>query len=142
MEELAGRLPERVSRRRVDPIERIRTTLGRHYARRRKHHGLDYPDFYERDLRRLFTDAKDATGTMTAARFISRVRRDVRRRVADWTGLYQYTVDQVLEDMIERCRHLGLRLARPEEQAKLEFTVLLTVQTMNYLHSGRHRVTL
>jgi hypothetical protein len=142
MKELAGRMPARVSRRRVDPIERIRTTLGRHYARKRTHHGLEYPDFYERDLRRLFTDAKDAAGTMTAARFISRVRRDVRRRVADWTGLYQYTVDQVLEDMIARCRQLGLRLARPEEEAKHEFTVLLTVQTMNYLHSGRHRVTL
>jgi hypothetical protein len=30
----------------------------------------------------------------------------------------------------------------PEEQARHEFTVFLTVQTMNYLHSGRHRVAL
>ena len=142
MTEIAGLTPAHVSRRRVDPIERIRKTLGRHYARKRRHHGLEYPDFYERDLRRLFTDAKDAPGTMTAARFISRVRRDVRRRVADWTGLYQYTVDQVLEAMIARCRELGLRLARPEEEARFEFTVLLTVQTMNYLHGGRHRVAL
>jgi hypothetical protein len=28
----------------------------------------------------------------------------------------------------------------PEEQAKLDFTIALTVQTMNYLHSGRHRI--
>jgi hypothetical protein len=142
MREVAGLPPPRVSRRRVDPIERIRKTLGRHYARKRQHYGLEYPDFYERDLRRLFTDAKDAQGTMTAARFINRVRRDVRRRVAEWTGLYQYTVDQVLEDMIVRCRELGLRLARSEEEARLEFIILLTVQTMNYLHSGRHRVAL
>jgi hypothetical protein len=27
-------------------------------------------------------------------------------------------------------------------RAKLDFLVLLTVQTMNYLHSGRHRVAL
>ena len=85
---------------------------------------------------------EDSPGTITAARFISRIRRDVRRRVADWTGLYQYTVDKVIEDMIKRCHELGLRLARPEEEAKHEFTVLLTVQTMNYLHSGRHRVAL
>ncbi len=142
MKEIAGREPQRVSRRRVDPIERMRTTLRRHYARKRQHHGLEYPDFYERDLRRLFTDAKDAPGTIPAARFISRIRRDVRRRVAEWTGLYQYTVDRVLEDMIKRSHELGLRLARPEEEAKLEFTILLTVQTMNYLHSGRHRVAL
>ena len=27
-------------------------------------------------------------------------------------------------------------------QEKADFTVVLTVQTMNYLHSGRHRVAL
>jgi hypothetical protein len=30
----------------------------------------------------------------------------------------------------------------PEDEARQEFTVLLTVQVMNYLHSGRHRVAL
>ena len=44
--------------------------------------------------------------------------------------------------MIVRCRELDLRLATPPEHAKREFAVLLTVQTMNYLHSGRHRVAL
>jgi hypothetical protein len=44
--------------------------------------------------------------------------------------------------MIARCRELNLRLTGPEDQARLEFTILLTVQTMNYLHSGRHRVAL
>ena len=42
--------------------------------------------------------------------------------------------------MIDRCRELGLRVEMPEEQAKLDFTIALTVQTMNYLHSGRHRI--
>ena len=37
---------------------------------------------------------------------------------------------------------LKLRVARPEEETKLEFIILLTVQTMNYLSSGRHRVAL
>jgi hypothetical protein len=79
---------------------------------------------------------------MKAARFIARVRREVRRRVAAWTGEYQYTIDQVLEDMIDRANELNLRLVASEEQAKLDFVIMLTVQTMNYLHSGRHRVAL
>jgi hypothetical protein len=66
----------------------------------------------------------------------------VRRRVSAWSGIHQYTIDQVLEDIVTRCRQLKLRLARPEDQTRLDFTVLLTVQTMNYLHSGRHRVAL
>jgi hypothetical protein len=62
--------------------------------------------------------------------------------VAGWTGEYQYTIDKVLEEMIARCAQLNLRLDRREEDATLDFTILLTVQTMNYLHSGRHRVAL
>jgi hypothetical protein len=66
----------------------------------------------------------------------------VRQLVSSWTGIYQYTIDQVLEDMIERSRELKLRLAVPEDQARQQFAVLLTVQAMNYLHSGGHRVAL
>jgi len=44
--------------------------------------------------------------------------------------------------MISRSRELKLRLAVPEERARQEFTVLVTVQAMNYLHSGGHRVFL
>ena len=142
MRELAGRPPARVSRRKVDPLPALKKTLRHHYARKRDHYGDEYPNFYDRDLRRLFTAAADARGTMTAARFLGRVRKDVCRKVARWTGEYQYTIDRVFDDMIARCRELNLRLTTPEDQAKLEFTVLLTVQTMNYLHSGRHRVAL
>ena len=71
-----------------------------------------------------------------------RIKRDVRRRVAEATGEYQYTIDQVIEDMITRANELNLRLKVPEEKASLDFVILLTVQTMNYLHSGRHRVAL
>jgi hypothetical protein len=126
----------------VDPLRSLKKTLRQHYRRKRRYYGVDYPDFYDRDLRRLFTDAPQADGNMTAAKFIARVRRPVRRVVSSWTGIYQYTIDQVLEDMIARCKELKLRLAVPEDQARQEFTVLLTVQTMNYLHSGGHRVFL
>jgi len=120
----------------------LRTTLRRHYARKRAHYGLEYPNFYDRDLRRIFSDAPEFADNITAAQFIARVRRPIRRVVASWTGIYQYTIDQVLEDMIARCRELKLRLAGSEDQARQEFTVLLTVQTMNYLHDGGHRVAL
>jgi len=105
-------------------------------------YGVDYPNVYDRDLRRLFSDAPEVRGNMPATRFLLRVRREVRRDVARWTGAYQYTIDQVLDDIIKRCRDLHLRLVRSEEQTKLDFTIVLTVQTMNYLHSGRQRVWL
>ena len=142
MTSLVNRKPLLEKVEEVDPLRRLNRTLRYHYKKKRGHYGVDHPAFYDRDLRKLFSDESEHGYGMTAARFLGRHRRQVRQVVADWTGIYQYTIDKVLEDMIGRCRELKLRLAVPEEQARNEFTVLLTVQTMNYLHSGRHRVAL
>lgn len=142
MRSLRNRAPLVDNPEEVDPLPTIRTTLRQHYRNKRRHYGVDRPSFYDRDLRRLFSDAPEYAHNSTAVQFIARIRRPVRRVVSSWTGIYQYTIDQVLEAMIARCRELKLRLAVPEEQARQEFTVLLTVQAMNYLHSGGHRVFL
>jgi Putative zinc-binding metallo-peptidase len=143
MREIASQPPLVDKRRTVDPLHRIRRTLRQHYKRKAEHYALDYPDFYDRDLRRLFPQSPDDARTMPASRFINRIRKDVRRTVAAWTGVYQYTIDQVLEEMAERCDELQLRFAAgTEDRTRADFIVVLTVQTMNYLHSGRHRVAL
>jgi hypothetical protein len=126
----------------IEPLRAVRKTLRQHYRTKRRHYGVDYPNFYDRDLRRLFSDAPEFATNITAAQFIGRIRHATRRAVAEWTGIYQYTIDQVIEDMIDRSRELKLRLAVAEDQARQEFTVLLTVQTMNHLHSGGHRLFL
>jgi hypothetical protein len=142
MRELAGKPMLVRTRRKVEPLSVIRKTLRAHYERKRRHYGVDYPHSYDRDLRKLFSDKPEHAANMKAARFIARVRRELRRRVAEATGEYQYTIDRVIENMIRRSNELNLRLAGPEEAATLDFTIMLTVQTMNYLHSGRHRVAL
>jgi len=142
MASIRNRPPLVVNSSDVDPLRKLRKTLRQHYRNKRRYYGIDYPNFYDRDLRRLFSDAPEFGGNITAAQFVTRIRRPTRRLVSSWTGIYQYTIDQVLEDMVARCRELKLRLAVPEEQAKQEFAVLLTVQAMNYLHSGGHRVFL
>jgi hypothetical protein len=139
---IGGSRPLVTTRRRVEPIERLRMTLRRHYAKKRAHYGLEHPDFYDRDLRRLFSEAEEHRKNRKASRFMQSARRDVRRLVAAWTGTYQYTIDGVIEAMIARADELNLRLAAPEDRTKIDFIVLVTVQTMNYLHSGRHRVAL
>lgn len=142
MASIANRQARVVNPNEVDPLRRLKKTLRQHYRTKRRYYGVDYPNFYDRDLRRLFSELPEFADNMTAARFIGRIRRPTRRLVAGWTGIYQYTIDQVLEDMISRSRELKLRLAVPEDRARQEFAVLLTVQAMNYLHSGGHRVFL
>jgi hypothetical protein len=140
--EIGSARPHHSSRRVVDQVSRLHKTLRAHYKAKRDHYGLEYPDFYDRDLRRLFSAAPEFAKNVPAARFLNRIRAGVRRHVASWTSTYQYTIDQVLEDIITRCDALDLRLTAPEDKTKLDFTVLLTMQTMNYLHSGRHKLAL
>ncbi len=142
MRALAGKPPVVQRTEEVEPLSSLRQTLRQHYRQKRRHYGVDHPAFYDRDLRRLFSDAPEFAESITAAQFLARMRRPLRRLVASWTGIYQYTIDQVLEDIIQRCRELKLRLAVSEDHARQEFTVLLTVQAMNYLHSGKHRLAL
>jgi len=142
MREIAPRLPLVRSRRQIDPLSRMTKTLRQHYREKRDRYRIEMPNVYDRDLRRLFSDEPQYAANPTAAAFLSGIRKDVRRVVRRWTGVYQYTINVVLQDMIERCRELNLRLAGPPEQTRLDFMILLTVHTMNYLHSGRHRLAL
>ena len=59
----------------IDPLPRLRKTLRQHYRNKRRHYGVDYPNFYDRDLRRIFSDAPEFAGNITAAQFIARIRR-------------------------------------------------------------------
>jgi Putative zinc-binding metallo-peptidase len=142
MHGLRGKPPRVTTRRQVDPLPRLRRTLREHYRRKREHYGLDHPDFYESDLRKIFSDAPEYAKRPSAARFVASVRRELRVLVASATDSYQYNIDQLIEQIIARCRELNLRLTEDEDTTRLDFVVFLTVQTMNYLHGGRHRVAL
>jgi hypothetical protein len=142
MKEIAGTRPVVTSRERVDPLRELRTTLREYYEEKQARYGMEYPDFYDRDLRRLFSDNPGARGREPASRFLRRVRPEIRRLVARWTGTYQYTIDQVLREMISRSSELRLKRNQPEKATKIEAAVLLTVQTMNHLHAGHHRLAM
>jgi hypothetical protein len=139
MSEIAGVRPPVTCRERTEELSTLRTTLREHYSQKRAKYSGEYPDFYDRDLLRLFAASARSSRRERAADFLLRVRHELRERIAEWTGEAPYTIDQVLKDMVARCRELELVLDRPERQARLDATVLVTVQTMNYLHSGFHR---
>lgn len=130
------------SRERVDPVRTIRKTLREHYEEKRARYGLDMPDVYDRELQRLFADPSEHNGRVSAASFVRRHRVEFRRVISRWTGQYQYTIDQLLGDMINRCRELNLRLDRPEDEVVRDAIVMITAQVMHSLHEGHHRFAL
>jgi len=142
MSDICSKRPKVTSRRHVESVRTLNKTLREHYEEKRDRYGFDQDNFFDDDLRRLFSDAPEHAKHPTAASFLGRYRAELRRVVSEWTGEYQYTIDQVLGEMIERCRELKLRMAMSERKTKRDAVVLLTVQTMNYLHAGHHRIAL
>lgn len=142
MQELKGKKPPVRNSKVLDPLPHYKKTLREHYEKRKKKYGKEHPSFYDKDLRVLFSSDAEFAKNPTAASLIKRRRKMIRATVSRWTGAYQYTIDQVLDAIMQRCSELNLRLTCEEDESLKQFTVLLTVQTMNYLHSGRHRVAL
>ena len=142
MEDIAGTPPLQKSKSIVDPISKIRKTLRDHYNDKRARYQIDFPNVYDRELYRLFSDDPQYSNRPTAASFLVRTRPELCRAIAHWTGQYRYTIDLVLGEIISRCRELNLRLSRSERQTQRDAIVMLTVQTMNYLHAGHHRFAL
>lgn len=133
MAEIAGTVPRARNREVVDPLRSIKTTLFEHYTYRRAIYSVEYPPHYDEDLLRLFSSEARHRHKPTAAGFLRTHRADIRRIVSRWTGEYQFSLDQVLTDMIGRARELKLRVVGPERQLLTDFMVLLTARTMSFL---------
>ncbi len=138
-----GDTPQPVrSRERTDALPTLHHTLREHYREKQQLYQSDYPEFYDRDLRRIFPENNEMRRTMPASTLLRRIRPDLRNRLASWTGEHAYVIDQVLKEMIGRCRELDLRVSRSVDEVRLEAAILLTMQVTNFLHSGEHRLTL
>ncbi len=146
MEEVAGRKAAVVSRERTDSVATLRKTLREHYLERRSHYGIGEEigadEGYDEELLRLFSNAPEYRRRRSAASFLRQLKPEARRVVAQWTGLYQYTVNQVIGEMIERSRELSLKVHRSEKETRRDVLVLLTVKTMHYLQGGYHKMAM
>ena len=142
MRELARRPRKRDSRRQVDPLSKLKTTLREHYRRKRVHYAIHWPPSLERNLYRVFSAEPRHRRLPSAAQFLRRRRRDMCTVVSHGTGVHLYTVNHIVRQLIVRCRQLNLRLSVSEEHALQLSIVTLTMQIMEVLRSGYHRIPL
>jgi hypothetical protein len=131
MKDIAGKPPIVKTRRTVEPIERLHTTLRKHYAKKRDTTGSSIRTSTTAICAGCSPTRPNTNRNRKASRFIHSIRRDVRRIVARSHRFVPYTIDRVITDIVARCDELHLRLKYPEDRSKLDFTHLVTVQTMN-----------
>lgn len=119
---------------------RMKTTLGRYYQRRRREHADHYPDFYDRDLRSLFSGEPDLSKReYDAARFLKRNRKEIVNVVGRWSGAKKYTINSLLKELTLRCEEIGLRLGKSEDETRSAVVAYLSVSVTTYLFTGKFK---
>jgi excinuclease UvrABC helicase subunit UvrB len=142
MQEIGTRRPLRRNQRPVEPVHRLKQTLSEYYADKQERYGADRLEFFDRDLKRLFSDAPEHRANEKASRYVRRVRGEIIDIVGRWTSEYDYRINEVLKERTERCRELDLRVARNDQAMKDEMIACLTTLVMNKLHSGGFHIRL
>jgi hypothetical protein len=99
--------------------------MAEHYKQKRARYRVDLPSVHDDVLVRLF-DGTRGRSHGSASGFLDDQRAALRRRVSSLTGQTPYVVDQVLNDLISRCRQLGLRLSRAPREAFVDAAIVLS----------------
>jgi hypothetical protein len=142
MEELRGQRAPVRTRARVAPISQLAMTLRAYYEEKRAFYAVDYPNTYDRELCRVFSNSPKHANRELASRFIKRHAKMIRALVARWTGESEFTIDQLLHDMIGRSRLLKLRVAGPDDRVLLDFAGMLAVRSVHFLYRRRESIPL
>jgi hypothetical protein len=142
MSELVGKHPRRMAPRKIEPLSSLKTTLREHYRRKRAYYTIHWPASYERNLYRVFSGNPRKRSASSAAQFLRHYRRELSDIVARGTGVHHYTINHIVRHMIVRCRELNLRLTLPEADTRELIVVTLTMQVMQVLRTGYHRIPL
>jgi hypothetical protein len=139
---LIGKTPPRIVMREVEPLSSLTKTLREHYRRKRAYYTIHWPASYERNLYRVFSADPRKPASASAAQFLRHYRSEISGIVAHGTGVHHYTVNHIVKHMIVRCRELNLRVNMPEDKARQLVIITLTMQVMQVLRTGYHRIPL
>jgi hypothetical protein len=122
--------------------KRMKTTLEKYYARRKKENAQDYPDFYDGDLKRIFNGSQDLPKRGSGAgAFMRKHRKTIIDSVSYWTREHKYTISGLVKKLTMRCDSLDLRVGKPEAETNLEVAAYLATLVTHYLFTGKFKRT-
>lgn len=132
-----GRIPSTLVQKEEYPLASLHSKLRTHYQRKRKEYAHEYPDFYDGDLRKIFSGDPTDTSLELASRFMRREREEIIGAIHRWTRERKVNINRLLKALTDRSHVLKLRLAKGRDQTLLEVTVLLTSLVTVHLLTGR-----
>ncbi|HEV2688698.1 MAG TPA: putative zinc-binding metallopeptidase [Bryobacteraceae bacterium] len=137
VEQAKNSAPKVKSGRHISDASKLRKTLARYYAERRKLYAEDFPDFYDADLRSIFGNGEPNGESVAQA--MRKNRRALVASIVRWTGQRKYTVDMLVRKLIERCQELKFTMPQDRARSSFELAAYLAAMVTNHLHTGRFK---
>lgn len=126
-----GRLPSKVSN--------LSSTLDKYYQKRRRDSADEYPDFFDSDLRLIFSGDAEVKKDLSAKKFMNKHRKAIVSTVAWATNEKKFTIDSLVKRLRDRSEKLDLKLGKSETQTTMEVASFLTSLVKNYLFTGKFK---
>jgi len=143
MASIMHRTPINRNRAYVDPVSSLRKTLREHYQQKRSRYGVNVPHVYDSELIRLFNgDGDESRGRRSAVTFLRKYRTELCDACARGTGMYPYDIAQILQEMIVRCRELGLTISRSDQEVKMDVSIFIVMQSFDYRQRLNYRIAI
>jgi len=139
MKSLAGKPPLYQPRFREREHSGLNIKLSTYFKRKRKAFEEDYPDFYDQDLKTLFTSEPGERSQLKAHRFLKKSETRILNAVSYWTSEKKYTISQLLKKLTERCRALNLSVREDIQDLDLQIASFITALISNYLFTGKFK---
>jgi hypothetical protein len=119
---------------------RMKSTLAKYYAKRRKENETDYPDFYDGDLRWIFNgDPSLPKREHSAAKFLLKKRKELIDSLAYWTGERKFPIGSLVRKLHARADKLELRMGRTQAETYLHLSAYLATLVTHYLFTGKFK---
>lgn len=139
MRSIAGKPPVHQPKFRAADYDCLHLKLKTYYARKRKLYEDSYPDFYDKDLTRLFAAGPEFAGRQKASNYLKAQRKLIMDSVCQWTNEKKYRVHQLLTRLLARCDELDLYVRGDDPALNLQVSSYITALVMNYLFTGKFK---
>jgi len=140
--ELRKKTFKQKSARMISESRYLNSSLAVYYQKKIRYNEEDYPDFFDRDLLRIFSRKNpEEPKAELAFQFMKRTRKYLLSSLSLWTGEKKVTINELLLRLIERCRELELIVSKSEAETASEVSAFLTTLVSHYLFTGHFRRT-
>jgi hypothetical protein len=138
MRRLRTRIPAVTGGELMQPVETLAMTVAEHYGQRAERYRSKAQGYLDDKLKRVFPQFRAPVPAVEAATFITRRRRMLITRVADWSAMAPEDIRMLLDKVVERARSLGLRVRMDQQEERLmDLASLLTAMAVTFRHTGK-----